>query len=234
MSRLALEAELKSLENPAKRKVLQRFFKTGPGEYGEGDVFLGIAVPAQRAICKKYDLDFLDIEKLLQNKIHEFRLCGLLILVGKFEKAKTEEERERIVKFYLKNAKRVNNWDLVDLSAHKILGEYLVGKKNREILDELSESDNLWERRIAVVCTYALIKERQFAHTLRLARTLIDDEHDLIQKAVGWMLREVGKRDERVLRQFLDKWSSKMPRTMLRYSIEKFDKKTRDFYLGRN
>lgn len=234
MSREKLEAELKSLENLEKKRILQGFFKTGKGQYGEGDVFLGITVPMQRAICRKYELELFEIEKLLQNKIHEFRLCGLLILVRKFERVKTEKEREKIVRFYTKNYARINNWDLVDLSAPKILGEYLVGKKDRKVLYKMARCKNLWAKRISIVSTYALIRQGEVEDTFKLAEILMKDKHDLIHKAVGWMLREAGKRKQGELEKFLDKWSKKMPRTMLRYSIEKFDKKTRDIYMGRN
>ena len=233
MSRIELEKELKSHENPEKKKVLQRFFKTGKGQYGEGDVFLGITVPQQRAICKKYDLDFEDIERLLHSEIHEFRLCALLILARKFEKA-DKKGRGRIVKFYLENAKRINNWDLVDLSSHEILGEYLVDKKDRKILYKLAKSQNLWKKRIAIVSTYALIRRGEVKDTLMLAELLMNDKHDLLHKAVGWMLREAGKRNLGALEEFLEKWAHKMPRTMLRYSIEKFDGKTRKKYMGKN
>jgi len=228
---LELEKEMKSFENLEKKKILQGFFKTGVGQYGHGDVFLGINVPVTRLVCSKYELDFSDIEKLLLSEIHEFRVAGLFILVRKFEKEKDEAERKKIVEFMLSKTSRINNWDLVDLSAPKILGKYLIGKKDRSILYKLAKSDNLWERRIAVVSTYSLIKNGEYSDTLRLSQELISDKQDLMHKAVGWMLREVGKKDEKVLVEFLEKNCSKMPRTALRYSIERMDEKKRKYFM---
>lgn len=214
-----------------KAKILARFFKTEKGQYGEGDIFLGITVPVSRAIAQKYnDSSFKETEELLKNKVHEIRLIGILILVHKYEIGK-KEERKKIVSFYLKNTKYINNWDLVDLSAYKILGEYLLDKKNKNILLKLSKSKNLWEQRIAIISTLAFIRREDLAWTFKIAEIFLSHEHDLIHKAVGWMLREAGKKNEKALRDFLNANLSKMPRTMLRYAIEKFPESIRLFYL---
>jgi 3-methyladenine DNA glycosylase AlkD len=226
-------SELKKLQDKNKAKLLQRFFKTREGEYGEGDIFLGIIVPKQREVAKKYvDADFKDLQKLLSSKIHEYRLVALLILVQKYKSAdaKALADKKEIVDFYLKNTKNINNWDLVDLSAHRILGGYYLDK-NRKILYALARSENIWERRIAVLATFQFIKNNQFAESLKIAEMLLSDKHDLIHKAVGWMLREVGKRNQKVEEKFLMKYYKSMPRTMLRYAIERFPDKKRKFYL---
>jgi 3-methyladenine DNA glycosylase AlkD len=222
--------ELQKARNKSQAALLQRFFKTGKGEYGEGDVFLGIKVPVQRAIAKKYPgLNLPKIQQLLNSKIHEYRLVGLLILVDKFKKSK-EQEKGNIFNFYLKNTKNINNWDLVDLTAHHIVGGFLQDKK-KDILYKLAESKSLWEKRIAVIATFWYIKDEEFKDALRIAEILLNDKHDLIHKAVGWMLREIGKKDEKVLEDFLAKHYKTMPRTMLRYSIERLDEKRRKKYL---
>lgn len=222
--------ELKRAGHPDKAKLLSGFFKTGKGQYGEGDIFLGIYVPIQRAISKKYiDLDFSDLAMLLKSKVHEHRLVALYILVAKFKKGDAKE-KEKVYKFYLKNIKGINNWDLVDTSAPRIIGEWLANKP-KDTLYKLARSKNLWEKRIAIISTLAFIKNKQFADTFKLSEILMNDKHDLIHKAVGWMLREAGKKDEVALRKFLDKHATKMPRTMLRYSIEKFNQETRKYYL---
>ena len=213
--------EIKSLENLEKAKIMQRFFKTGPGEYGEGDLFLGLTVPQQREIAKKYvGLNFPKIQKMLNSKIHEYRLVGILILVYKFKKA-DENLKGDIFNFYLENAKKINNWDLVDISSHHIVGGFLF-KKKKDILYELAISENLWERRISVVSCYYFIKQEEFRDALRIFEILLKDKHDLIHKSVGWMLREVGKKDEEILLKFLEKHYLHLPRTTLRYAIEKF------------
>ncbi len=228
---MQIEKDLKELGNPEKAKVLSRFFKTGTGEYGEGDVFLGVVVPETRRVAKKHkDLKLVELQKLLNSKIHEHRLAALLVLVEKYPKG-DEKEQKRIFEFYLQNARKVNNWDLVDLSAPKVVGAHLL-KKNRAILKKLARSKNLWERRIAIVSTYAFIRDGDFADTLKISEMLLNDEHDLIHKAVGWMLREVGKKDQDEEEKFLKKHFKKMPRTMLRYAIEKFSKKKREFYMS--
>jgi len=211
-------------------KFLAGYFKTAIGEYGEGDIFIGVNVPTQRKIAKRFsDLPLVELQKMLRSKIHEHRLTALLILTIQFEKG-DEKNRKKIFDFYLKNLRFVNNWDLVDQSAHCIVGAHLA-TSSRLILRELSVSENVWRRRIAIVSTYYFIRQKDFADTLALAEKLLGDKHDLIHKAVGWMLREVGKRDEKVLRKFLDKHRRKMPRTTLRYAIEKFSEADRKKYL---
>jgi 3-methyladenine DNA glycosylase AlkD len=225
-----LKKEL-ALKKSPKAELLQRFFKTGPGEYGEGDIFLGIMVPEQRKIAKKYtDLKLIDLQKLLRSKIHEERLTALFILTHQFQKSKSIA-RKRIYDFYFKNRKGVNNWDLVDISAPKIMGEYLLDKP-RGILYKLARSSNLWDRRIAVLSTFAFIVKKDFKDALQIAEILLDDKEDLMHKAVGWMLREVGKRNLKTEEDFLKKHYKNMPRTMLRYAIEKFPEKKRKMYLS--
>ncbi|MCF7835925.1 MAG: DNA alkylation repair protein [Candidatus Marinimicrobia bacterium] len=232
MSLSKLKKELKDLADPLQAKNLQRFFKTGKGDYGEGDVFLGIKVPVLRKTAKSYaDLSLSDIEELLKSKIHEHRLTSLFLMVKKFEKG-DEGLRKKIFKIYLKNAQNINNWDLVDLSAPNIVGTYLLDKKNeRKILYKLVESKNLWEKRISVLATFSFIRDNDFSDTLKISGIFLNDEHDLIHKAVGWMLREVGNRDMVQEEKFLKKHYKKMPRTMLRYAIEKFPEKKRLAYL---
>ena len=187
-------------------------------------------MPKQRALAKQnLDLSLADLQKLLNSKFHEARLTALLVLVEQYKKA-DQKLKSTIVKFYLKNTQRINNWDLVDLSAPKILGHYLLNNE-RKILDKLASSKLLWERRIAIVATYTLIKNKEFEETLKISEKLLNDKHDLIHKASGWMLRELGKIDQNVLRNFLDKHNSKMPRTMLRYALEKLSPSDREKYL---
>ena len=228
---MSLPQELTALANPEKASQLQRFFKTAKGEYAEGDIFLGITVPQIRIIAKKYtDLTYKEIQQLLNSKFHEERLAALLILVRKFKKTKDQKEKQFIYNFYLKNTRGINNWDLVDLSAPNIVGEFLFDK-DKSILRQLAISKNIWERRIAVLATFPLIKKRKFGESLALSQILINDPHDLIHKAVGWMLREVGKKDINVLETFLKDKYNQMPRTMLRYAIEKFPEEKRQMYL---
>lgn len=225
-----LKKELVRKANPKQAKLLQRFFKTGKGEYGEGDVFLGIKVPVQREVVKKYkDLSMDEVEKLLRSKIHEHRLVALLILMDKFKKA-DDAGKKRIFDFYLANTAHINNWDLVDLSCRDIVGEYLLDKK-KDVLCKLACSKDLWERRISIISTAAFIRKGKFDDTLKLAELLLKDKHDLIHKAVGWMLREVGKKDQAAEEKFLKKHYKQMPRTMLRYAIERFDAKKKKFYM---
>jgi 3-methyladenine DNA glycosylase AlkD len=227
---MAVQDDLQKLANKEKATLLARYFKTGQGEYGEGDVFIGLTVPQVRVIAKKYrDLPFRDIEKLLHNKIHEYRLTALLILCAKFENA-TEEERKKIVTLYLRNTRYINNWDLVDLSSHELVGTFLLHKP-RTILYKLAKSKNIWERRIAVISTFAFLRHHDLSDSVALAEILLHDTHDLMQKAIGWMLREVGKRDKKILEDFLSTRYKTMPRTTLRYAIEKFDEKRRAQYL---
>ena len=223
-----LQQELKKLGDSKQAKLLSGFFKTGKREYGEGDIFLGIKVPVQRKVAKKYtDLSLKDTQDLLNSKIHEHRLVALLILIEKYKKS---EKKKEIIDIYLKNTKNINNWDLVDLSAPQILGDYLLDN-NRNILYTLAKSKNLWEKRISIVSTWTFIRENQLDDTLKISEILLTDNHDLIHKAVGWMLREVGKKNQAIEEKFLNKYHKTMPRTMLRYYIEKFDEKKRKFYM---
>src|SRR3989338_2464447 len=227
-----IKEDLEKAANPEKVEIYQRFFKTGKGEYGEGDIFIGLTVPKQREIAKKYiGLDLEDVKKLLSGKVHAYRLTGFLILVYKFEKA-DEKEKNNIVEFYLKNIKSANNWDLIDCVADKILGNYLIDK-DKKILYDLAKTDNLWKKRIAIISTFEFIKNNQFEDTLKISEILLKDKHDLIHKAVGWMLREVGKKDLKKEEEFLNKHYKEMPRTMLRYAIEKFEENKRNFYMKR-
>ena len=217
--------------SPQKAKILQSFFKTGKGQYGEGDVFIGVTVPNIRRVARAYsDLKTKDILKLLHSKIHEERLLALLIWVIQFEKSE-ERLKQKIFDLYLKNTRWVNNWDLVDLSAPKIAGAYLLFQP-RDILYKLAKAKMLWERRIAVIATLAFIREGQFRDTLAVSKILLDDREDLMHKACGWMLREAGKRDPRVLAGFLEKYCRVMPRTMLRYSIERLSKNARRKFMA--
>lgn len=211
-------------------RTMQRFFKTGKGEYGEGDKFLGLRVPVQRKIANRFsDLGFDDLQKLLNSKIHEERLISLLILIAQYKKA-DDLKKERIFNLYTKNSKKVNNWDLVDLSAPKIAGAHLLNN-DKEILFKFAGSKNIWERRISVISTFTFIKNKKYDVTLKITDILLNDDQDLIHKAIGWMLREVGKNDLKTLESFLKPRYFKMPRTMLRYAIEKFPETKRQKYL---
>ena len=226
-----IQADLDKQADIEKARVYQRFFKTGKGEYGEGDKFIGLTVPQLRAIAKKYStLPLSQVKKLLQNKIHEYRLTALLILVDQYQKS-DDSGQKIICDYYLKHIRYVNNWDLVDLSADKIVGSYLL-EKGKKILYKLTKSDSVWERRIAIIATFNFIKNNQFKDALKISEVLLNDKHDLIHKAIGWMLREIGKRDQKVLESFLQKHRQIMPRTMLRYAIEKFSVKKRKFCLN--
>ncbi|HHT64015.1 MAG: DNA alkylation repair protein [Bacillota bacterium] len=226
-----IKSELGQYVNPEKAAFFPRFFKTGPGEYGEGDVFIGVTVPHQRKVARKYfkDIDLKELQLLLRDPVHEYRLTALFVLVYKYEKAR-EEVKKEIVDFYLANIRYVNNWDLVDASADKILGAYLF-HKDKKILYDFANSGSLWEQRIAIISTFYFIKKNYFQDTLEIAKLLLHHEHDLIHKAVGWMLREVGKRDLTTEIDFLQKHYQEMPRTMLRYAIEKFDPELREYFL---
>jgi 3-methyladenine DNA glycosylase AlkD len=227
-----IEFELKQLSNSKKGKDLYQFFQAFPGGYGEGDQFLGVTVPLQRAVSKKYyrEITLKEIENLLTDPVHEHRLTALFMLILKFQQMKDKTECEKIVELYLKKIKHVNNWDLVDSSAHLILGPWLF-ERDRKILYEFADSKNLWVQRIAVLTTYHFIRNNQYKDTLRLAETLLNHKHDLIHKAVGWMLREIGNRDYDTEYGFLVKHYKMMPRTMLRYSIEKFPEDVRQAFL---
>lgn len=225
----SLKRELRTHASVSKAKLLQGFFKTGPGEYGAGDIFIGVTVLNTRKVAKKYShLLLSDVLSLLRSKIHEERLLALLIMVEQFQRDK--EKRSKIYREYLNNLNNVNNWDLVDLSSHKIVGEYLLDKP-RDILCKLSRSKNVWARRVAIIATFSFIKNNQFDDSLSLAKILLHDKHDLIQKAVGWVLREVGKKNYALEKTFLDKYYKDMPRTMLRYAIERFSEPERQKYL---
>lgn len=226
----AMQKRLRHFASATKAKLLQRFFKTGPGEYGEGDRFLGVMVPYIRSVAKEYhEAPLTEVRKLLRSPWHEERLLALLILVRKFEGG-SESLQKTIYELYLKNVRHVNNWDLVDLTAPKIVGPYLE-KRFRRPLYRMARSKDLWERRIAVLATFHFIRNNDFTDALLLAESLLTDAEDLMHKAVGWMLREVGKRDEAVLKAFLKKQYRRMPRTMLRYAIERFPETTRKKYL---
>ena len=216
---------LRLLSDEEKKIVFPRFFKTGKGEYGEGDKFLGVTVPNARKVAKDYtDSQMSVVEALLESEWHECRLCALLMLVQKYKHSKDE-----VVSFYLSHTKGINNWDLVDLSAPYILGDYLVDKTDRSVLYRLSDSSVLWEQRIAVVSTLMFIRHNQFDDTILLAEKLLTARHDLMHKAVGWMLREVGKKDEGLLVEFLERHHTQMPRTMVRYAVERLPKERRRY-----
>ncbi|MFC1884414.1 DNA alkylation repair protein [Thermodesulfobacteriota bacterium] len=221
---------LKGLADKEKASHLQRYFKTGKGEYGEGDIFLGIRVPDIRKLVKEFrDLSIGEVSELLKSKLHEERLFSLLTMVDKYSRG-DERVKKEIYSLYLKNTKFINNWDLVDLSAGDIVGGYLM-ERDKTTIYKLAESKDLWERRISILSTFYFIKHNSFDHTLNIAKILLHDSEDLIHKAVGWMLREVGKRNMEIEEGFLQKHYMSMPRTMLRYSIERFPEEKRLKYL---
>ncbi len=223
----AVTKALKAKRNAEKAAFFPRFFKAGPGEYAEGDQFIGVVVPDQRRIAKQsLQLPSSEVRKLLDSPLHECRLTSLFILVGQFEKSKSTSERQEIVDFYLDNLDQVNNWDLVDSSAHKILGPHLENR-SRKILYRLAKADHLWKNRVAIIATLHFIKLNDLADTVELSTILLGHPHDLIHKAVGWMLRECGKQNKPLLMEFIDLHGSDMPRTMLRYAIEKLPKAER-------
>jgi 3-methyladenine DNA glycosylase AlkD len=225
-----IRARLRKLGDKQQAEVSQWFFKTGPGEYGEGDRFLGIKVPELRKLAKEYQaIPLTEVTHILRSPIHEERLLALLILVRVFAKG-DELLKETIYHLYLKNTQYINNWDLVDLSAIYIVGAFLIAKSKKPLY-ALAKSNNLWERRIAIIATFYFIKDGKFTETLKIARMLLSDKEDLLHKAVGWMLREVGKRHLETEERFLEKHYKKMPRTMLRYAIEKFPEPKRQRYL---
>lgn len=226
----AIRRELRAAADPSRAALLQRFFKTGPGEYAEGDRFLGLTVPQVRAIAAKHQmLPLSDIAALLASPWHEERLLALVMLVRQYERG-TAAQREAIYRLYRRSTACINNWDLVDCSAGSIVGAHLAAR-DRRALERLARSPLVWERRIAVISTFFFIRRGELQPTLRMARLLLDDDHDLIHKAVGWMLREVGKQDRAVLQRFLDAHAHRMPRTMLRYAIERFPERLRQRYL---
>ncbi len=234
MTLASLKRDLRAAADPKKAAFFPRFFKTGPGQYGEGDRFLGVTVPAMRVIAKRHsELPLRDIEALLRSPWHEERLVALLILVARF-RAGNGTERETIAAFYLAHADRVNNWDLVDASAYHIVGEHLVETRaGTAPLKCLARSENLWEQRIAMVATLAFLRAGDLRPTAEIAALFLDHGHDLMHKATGWMLREMGKRDPAALREFLEEYAKRMPRTMLRYAIEKFPEPERKRWLQR-
>ncbi len=224
-------AELREHSDESDAVILQRFFKTGPGEYGEGDRFLGVRVPATRSVARRYgDLPMADTLTLLRSPIHEERLLALIILTQKYRKG-TPGEQSEIYREYLNNTRYINNWDLVDASAEHIVGAHLTDRPRRP-LHALARSDCLWERRIAIISTFRFIRNGEFDETLKIAEMLVADAEDLIHKAIGWMLREVGKRDRSAEESFLKRYYQRMPRTMLRYAIEKFPEDLRQQYLN--
>jgi len=226
-----IQATLRALGNPDIAEHSLRFFKTAPGEYGANDVFLGIRMPVLRAHINQYqDTSNTEIVKLLRSKFHEERMFALLLWVKKFSKA-NEAEQEKIVDLYLANTKYINNWDLVDCSSYQIIGGYYLDK-HRQPLRQLAKSDLLWERRIAIIATYKFIKADQYKDTFAIATILMKDKEDLIHKAVGWMLREVGNRDRQAQTDYMASRYKKMPRTMLRYAIEKYPAGQRKAYLA--
>lgn len=226
-----IRKQLKQLASPEKAKTLRGFFKTGPGQYGEGDVFYGITVPMLRKLAKECDgTPMKDTLALLRSPVHEERVFALFLLVAAYAQS-DDAAKNKIYSFYLKNIRFINDWDLVDLSAPNIVGAYLANR-SREPLYEFARSHELWKKRIAILSTFAFIKQNDFADTLKISRILADDDHDLIHKAVGWMLREVGKRDPAVEEKFLRQHYKKMPRTMLRYALERFPETKRKKYLN--
>ena len=229
----AVIRDLASLSSSERARSSMRFFKTSEGQYGYGDTFIGVSVPEQRIVAKRYvSLELPELAKLLASKIHEHRLTALIILCMQFASADSLR-RDQLVKFYLQHIDRVNNWDLVDSSASQILGMYLIGKSQRDckILEKLSVSHNIWHRRIAIIATHAFIRQGDVGDALKLSEMLLSDGHDLMHKAVGWTLREVGKRSLPDLEAFLHKHAAQMPRTALRYTIERFPESVRKAYL---
>lgn len=223
MTSKSILKQIKKEANPVRAKHSERYFKTGPGEYGEGDIFLGLSNPATHLIAKKnIAANLNELEELLDSPFHEARHCALLILVIQFKKA-DETEKKKLVKFYLKKKKRVNNWDLVDSSAHKILGQYCFENNDTKIMEKLLRSKNMWDRRMAMLSTWPFIKNGQLNIAYDYTRELLTDKEDLMHKVVGWMLREVGKRNEKSLIQFIEKHGNQMPRTTLRYAIERIE-----------
>lgn len=227
---------LEALALPEKKAIYSRFFKTGKGEYGEGDVFLGVTVPDQRAVAKEFwsKIQLDDLSELLTSPIHEHRHLALLMLVSKYEKSKEENERSAFVTFYLDHKSHINNWDLVDSSCYKILGRHCFENQDASILYALADEENLWSKRIAIVATMFYIKKGQYEHTKEIVQKNLHHSHDLMHKANGWLLREMGNKDERELIIFLEKYYHNMPRTTLRYAIEKLDEHVRqDFLKGK-
>lgn len=235
LSAAEVQKSLRKYSNREKAEFFPRFFKSDPENREEGDLFLGVVVPDQRKVAKAFrDLPLEEIEKLLGETTHEFRLTALIILVNQFTKSRNDSEREQLKDFYLAHLDAVNYWDLVDASAHKILGEWIFDlprAERRAILEPLAESADWWRQRVAVIACFPLIRRSEFSEILWLAEKFVEHPHDLIQKAVGWMLREAGKRDVDMLRVFLQEHADVMPRVMLRYAIEKMDRQERTRWL---
>ena len=228
---MSIKKDFVRLADPGYAQQGQRFFKTGKGEYGYGDKFIGIRMPDLRALAKKYvDLGLVDIGRLIKSKIHEERLAGLLILVNQYKAAREEAQKDKIYNFYTKHFNYINNWDLVDVTCPHIVGPHLMNK-NRKVLSEWARSDHLWTKRIAIVSNWWFIRSGDLSSVFKISKILLNDEHDLIHKAVGWMLREAGKQDRKALESFLKPHYNNMPRTMLRYAIEKFPESKRQKYL---
>ena len=227
-----IEKDFLKYSDPSKSRHSSRFFKTAKGEYGEGDIFLGITNPQIDEIVKKYykDVSLKDLMYFLKNKYHDYRMFALKTLVKKYSKCKTEKDKKEIYDLYISNTKYINNWDLVDVTSYKIVGEYLK-EKDRKILYTFAKSKDLWKQRISIISTYSFIRNNDFKDTIEISKILLHHEHDLIHKAVGWMLREVGKRDQDIEERFLKKYYKDMPRTMLRYAIERFEEGKRQKYL---
>lgn len=228
-----IKQALEILSIPEKAEFFPRFFKTGKGEYAEGDLFIGVKVPDQRSVAKEFysKISLEELGELLSSKIHEYRLTALLILVHQFEKTKDKIKQKEIIDFYLKHTKHINNWDLVDTSCYKILGRYCFENQDSKLLDKLSESENMWEKRMAIVATMHHIKKGQFELTKNFALKNLKHPHDLMHKANGWLLREMGKINEIELLDFLNLHYKEMPRTCLRYAIEKLEEEVRQNYL---
>ena len=228
----AIKEELKKYSNAEKAEFLPKYFQAFPGGYGEGDEFLGIVVPYQREIARKYyqKISFSEIEKLLHEPIHEYRLTALFILTLQYEKSKVATERDAIVNLYIDNLAHINNWDLIDSSAHKILGPYFIDS-DKSTLYQFAHSGNIWKQRVSIITTLHFIHHQQYDDALNIATILLNHKHDLIHKAVGWILREIGKKNFDVEFEFLMKYYRKMPRTMLRYAIEKFQENVRQEFL---
>lgn len=229
-----IKTALQELSIPGKAEIMQTFFKTGKGEYGEGDVFIGVAVPDQRSVAKEFynKISLVELSQILSSKVHEHRLTALLLLVYKFEKTKDQSLRKEMVDFYLKHTKYINNWDLVDTSCYKILGRYCFENQDSKLLDKLSESENMWEMRMAIVATMHHIKKGKFELTKAFALKNLKHPHDLMHKANGWLLREMGNKNETELLDFLNMHYKEMPRTCLRYAIEKLEEEVRQNYLN--
>ena len=228
-----IKTALQELSIPGKAEIMQTFFKTGKGEYAEGDLFIGVKVPDQRSVAKEFysKISLEELGELLSSKIHEHRLTALLILVHQFKKTKDKIKQKEIIDFYLNRTQHINNWDLVDTSCYKILGRYCFENQDSKLLEKLSDSKNMWEMRMAIVGTMHHIKKGQFELTKNFALKNLKHPHDLMHKANGWLLREMGKMNEKELLDFLNLYYKEMPRTCLRYAIEKFDEELRQDYL---